>query len=89
VSSSAAFRDFATAVIEPGEGILPLRASGGMADALASGASVRKDVGVQVPPRAQEVFRPYGISSINENTVPVASSRYFGVTLIELGNGCV
>lgn len=28
-----------------------LRASGGMADALASGASVRKDVGVQVPPR--------------------------------------
>jgi hypothetical protein len=28
------------------------RASGGMADALASGASVRKDVGVQVPPRA-------------------------------------
>ena len=27
------------------------RASGGMADALASGASVRKDVGVQVPPR--------------------------------------
>jgi hypothetical protein len=27
-------------------------ASGGMADALASGASVRKDVGVQVPPRA-------------------------------------
>ena len=28
------------------------RASGEMADALASGASVRKDVGVQVPPRA-------------------------------------
>ena len=27
------------------------RASGGMADALASGASIRKDVGVQVPPR--------------------------------------
>ncbi len=27
-----------------------------MADALASGASVRKDVGVQVPPRAQDVF---------------------------------
>ncbi len=25
-----------------------------MADALASGASVRKDVGVQVPPRAQK-----------------------------------
>ncbi len=30
----------------------PIRASGEMADALASGASVRKDVGVQVPPRA-------------------------------------
>ena len=28
-----------------------------MADALASGASVRKDVGVQVPPRAQLVMR--------------------------------
>jgi hypothetical protein len=28
------------------------RASGGTADALASGASVRKDVGVQIPPRA-------------------------------------
>ena len=28
-----------------------IRASGEMADALASGASVRKDVGVQVPPR--------------------------------------
>ena len=27
-----------------------------LADALASGASVRKDVGVQVPPRAQRVF---------------------------------
>ena len=31
------------------------RASGGMADALASGASVRKDVGVRVPPRAPRV----------------------------------
>jgi hypothetical protein len=28
------------------------RASGGTADALASGASVRKDVGVQIPPCA-------------------------------------
>ena len=28
-------------------------ASGGMADALASGASARKGVGVQVPPRAR------------------------------------
>ncbi len=32
-----------------------VRASGEMADALASGASVRKDVGVQVPPRAPGV----------------------------------
>ena len=32
---------------------LSTRASGEMADALASGASVRKDVGVQVPPRAR------------------------------------
>ena len=32
-----------------------MRASGEMADALASGASVRKDVGVQVPPRAPRV----------------------------------
>jgi hypothetical protein len=31
-----------------------IRASGEMADALASGASVRKDVGVQVPPRPLE-----------------------------------
>ena len=30
------------------------RASGGMADALASGASVRKGVGVQIPPRARD-----------------------------------
>ena len=28
---------------------------GGMADALASGASVRKDVGVQVPPHPHQV----------------------------------
>jgi len=34
------------------------RASGEMADALASGASVRKDVGVQVPPRAP--ILPFG-----------------------------
>jgi hypothetical protein len=32
-------------------------ASGGTADALASGASVRKDVGVQIPPRAQTAHR--------------------------------
>jgi len=30
--------------------------SGGMADALASGASVLRDVGVQVPPRTLRVF---------------------------------
>ena len=30
-----------------------LRASGGTADALASGASIRKGVGVQIPPRAR------------------------------------
>src|SRR6186997_1435831 len=33
----------------------PLCASGGMADASASGAGVRKGVGVQVPPRAREI----------------------------------
>ena len=34
-----------------GVGLMSTRASGGMADALASGASIRKDVRVQVPPR--------------------------------------
>ena len=34
-------------------------ASGGTADALASGASVRKDVGVQIPPRA---LNPDGVT---------------------------
>jgi hypothetical protein len=34
---------------------MPIRASGEMADALASGASVRKDVGVRVPPRAPQI----------------------------------
>src|SRR5215213_2157164 len=38
--------------------LLRRRASGEMADALASGASVRKDVGVQVPPRAHETKAP-------------------------------
>ena len=33
-------------------------ASGGTADALASGASVRKDVGVQIPPRARQRLAP-------------------------------
>ena len=35
-----------------------LRASGGTADALASGASIRKGVGVQIPPRAREKNNP-------------------------------
>ena len=35
-----------------------LRASGGTADALASGASVRKGVGVQIPPRARRKQNP-------------------------------
>jgi hypothetical protein len=35
-----------------------LRASGGTADALASGASVRKGVGVQIPPRARNRKNP-------------------------------
>lgn len=35
-----------------------LRASGGTADALASGASVRKGVGVQIPPRARNAKNP-------------------------------
>lgn len=35
-----------------------LRASGGTADALASGASVRKGVGVQIPPRARNGKSP-------------------------------
>ncbi len=34
-----------------------MRASGEMADTLASGASARKGVRVQVPPRAQYLFR--------------------------------
>ena len=40
------------------------RASGGMADALASGASARKGVGVQVPPRARGWCR-----EISETTI--------------------
>ena len=46
------------------------RASGEMADALASGASVRKDVGVQVPPRALLDFAQnlLGFSFINART---------------------
>ena len=37
---------------------------GGMADALASGASVRKDVGVQVPPSAPRIV----LKSLNFST---------------------
>jgi len=39
-----------------------------MADALASGASVRKDVGVQVPPRAPTKYRVRSVA-LNGNTV--------------------
>ena len=46
------------------------RASGEMADALASGASVRKDVGVQVPPRAPTKCTVRSVA-INGNTVCV------------------
>ena len=41
------------------------RASGGTADALASGASVRKDVGVQIPPCA-----PMGCSRMSGSSLP-------------------
>ena len=44
-----------------------------LADALASGASVRKNVGVQVPPRAQCVVsrhRSYGVSRFFVFEVP-------------------
>ena len=46
-STSRRCRHLSPAVSLP----ISTRASGGMADALASGASIRKDVGVQVPPR--------------------------------------
>ena len=52
---------------------LSTRASGEMADALASGASVRKDVGVQVPPRARMVSSLRGtntlISQLSEEAI--------------------
>ncbi len=51
------------ALQQPSDTLSPVasaaRASGGMADALASGASTRKGVGVQVPSRAQH-GRPSG-----------------------------
>lgn len=47
------------------------RASGGMADALASGASVLRDVGVQVPLRPQKADNAYMrpvVTNSNEST---------------------
>ena len=47
-----------------------MRAGGGMVDALASGASVRKGVGVRIPPRARLTMGiiPCGV-------VPIVSIR--------------
>ena len=47
------------------------RASGGTADALASGASVRKDVGVQIPPCALSIgmFPNVGVISSRKSSV--------------------
>ena len=51
------------------------RASGEMADALASGASVRKDVGVQVPPRAPFTVAK-GLPSMRPVTLEFSMSIY-------------
>ena len=48
-----------------------------MADALASGASVRKDVGVQVPPRAPTDFA-HITQNRDLNSVPVAVQEFSG-----------
>jgi hypothetical protein len=52
------------------------RASGGMADALASGASPRKGVGVQVPSRARKVRVISGIFAH-----PAPTRRSYGTVL--------
>ena len=52
VSGAVALRGSARVLASPAL----LGPSGGMADALASGASVLRDVGVQVPPRTLQVF---------------------------------
>src|SRR5689334_8894612 len=54
------------------------RASGGTADALASGASVRKGVGVQIPPRARVAKGPSSRSwgpSTSVAPLPVGGRR--------------
>ncbi len=66
-----------------------MRASGGMADALASGASVRKDVGVQVPPRAHIAnFRTYvqlsGCWSCHDQELLTKQSPEYGCLQIEV-----
>jgi len=45
-----------------------------MADALASGASVRKDVGVQVPPRAPRVSTTQFFQLLTQNEAVFESS---------------
>jgi hypothetical protein len=56
-----------------------------MADALASGASVRKDVRVQVPPRALSVFdhsyAPLPLSRLSENNHGLLVERAYGFQL--------
>ena len=56
------------------------RASGGMADALASGASVRKDVGVQVPSRPPRVIARFG-------AIPSSLNGSEQRNCVQLGNG--
>lgn len=53
ISHSGSLMVMIVPVAFTGHGESEVRASGGTADALASGASVRKGVGVQIPPRAQ------------------------------------
>ena len=54
-----------------------------MADALASGASVRKDVGVQVPPRApltemSQIFVVENLDEFHNRMVPPAEDKGLG-----------
>ena len=57
-----------------------------MADALASGASVRKDVGVQVPPRplTSPGLLPEGAGAVN---CAIALRPHLGVTCLGLQQG--
>jgi hypothetical protein len=61
------------------------RASGGMADALASGASPRKGVGVQVPSRARKVRVISGILLIPLQPGEVMEPFYLIFVLIGIG----